>query len=87
MDSDSDNDSDDEIKEHVAAVLARRRRAAAGAKKRQKSGPQEKKRRPLSIFSWTDHLGHLARHGAPHIAALFGLIAVLGLDAGLDAPV
>ena len=58
-DSDSDSDSDDED-EYVAAILAIRRRAAAAAKKRQKSGPQGKKRRPMSFFSWSDHVHRLS---------------------------
>ena len=59
-DSDSDSDSDDELNDLVAAVIDRRRRAAAAAKKRQKSGTQGKKRRPLSFFSWSDHVHRLS---------------------------
>lgn len=55
-----DSDSDDDVTDEIAAVLARRRRAAAAAAKRQKSGPHGKKRRPMSYFSWADHLNRLS---------------------------
>ena len=63
-DSESDFDdiesSDDDDEEYVVAIVKRRRLAHAAALQRQKSGPRGKKRKPLSYFSWTDHLHRLS---------------------------
>ena len=53
----SDEDRDDE---YVAAVVQRRRLAHAAARRRQASGPRGKKRKPLTHFSWEDHLHRLS---------------------------
>jgi hypothetical protein len=59
-DTSSSDGTDLDEDDYVAAVVKRRRLAHAAALRRQKSGPRGKKRKPLSFFSWTDHLHRLS---------------------------